>query len=147
MSLRNSVVDSLMRLMGRAHRTVIVATGGRLGWKLGHLLAIELVTIGRSSGEPRSTMLTSPVHRDGRFVLVASKGGDDRHPQWYLNLLEEPHVGILTRREVHRMTARTAAPEEKAALWPEIVRAYPGYALYQRKTERDIPVVVCEPRD
>lgn len=113
---------------------------------MGPMPAVELHTIGRVSGLRRSTMLTSPVHRDGRWVLVASKGGDDRDPEWYLNLVANPDVELTVRGVTHDMTARTATPAEKAELWPQITKVNPGYAGYQRKTEREIPVVICEER-
>ena len=91
-------------------------------------------------------MLTAPVHDNGRYVLVASKGGDDRHPNWYLNLVAHPEVELTVRGSTLLMRARTATPAEKAELWPRIVGAYSGYATYQTKTSRDIPVVICEPR-
>ncbi len=108
--------------------------------------AVELHTIGRVSGVRRSTMLTSPVHHDGYWVLVASKGGDDRDPEWYRNLVVNPNVDITVRGKTRAAVARTANSAEKAELWPQIVRVNPGYAGYQRKTDRDIPVVICESR-
>jgi len=90
-------------------------------------------------------MLSAPILAHDRVVLVASKGGDDRHPQWYLNLVAHPEVELRIRKATFRMRARTADPAEKSELWPTIVAAYPGYAGYQRRTERDIPVVICEP--
>jgi deazaflavin-dependent oxidoreductase (nitroreductase family) len=78
-------------------------------------------------------------------VLVASKGGDDRNPQWYRNLTANPDVEITMEGKTLAMRARTASPEEKAALWPDIVAAYKGYDAYQKKAGRDIPVVICEP--
>ena len=91
-------------------------------------------------------MLTAPVHDDQRVVLVASKGGDDRDPQWYRNLRANPDVEITIDGETKKMQARTASVEEKAALWPDIVATYKGYASYQKRANRDIPVVICEPR-
>lgn len=91
-------------------------------------------------------MLTAPIHEDGRYVLVASKGGDDRHPEWYLNLVAQPNIELTIGKETLPFTARTATAEEKADMWPRIVSVYRGYAGYQRKTDRDIPVVICEPR-
>jgi deazaflavin-dependent oxidoreductase (nitroreductase family) len=91
-------------------------------------------------------MLTSPVHDENRVVLVASKGGDDRDPQWYGNLTANPDVEVTIKGVTRPMRARTASDAEKAELWPQIVGAYKGYAGYQEKTDRNIPVVICEPR-
>jgi len=146
MTLRDTTVDFGMRIMNGFHRTLLAVSGGRLGWTIGPMPAVELHTIGRSSGEWRSTMLTAPVHGDGRYVLVASKGGDDRNPNWYLNLVAHPDVELTIRGTTFPMRARTATPSEKVELWPRIVAAYSGYAAYQTKTSRDIPVVICEPR-
>lgn len=130
--------------MNAVHRTILSVTGGRFGWNLGQMPVVELHTIGRSSGLRRSTLLTAPVHGDGRVVLVASKGGDDRNPEWYANLCENPDVELTVRGETRHYRARTASAAEKASLWPEIVSAYPGYDGYQRRTRRDIPVIICE---
>lgn len=146
MSFRNGLTDLQMKTMSLAHRGLLTLSGGRIGWSIGSIPAVELHTIGRSSGKRRSTMLTAPVHGSGRYVLVASKGGDDRNPQWYLNLVANPDVELTVRGKTTKMSARTATSEEKAELWPKIVAAYRGYEGYQRKTRRDIPVVICEPR-
>ena len=90
-------------------------------------------------------MLTAPIHGGGRYVLVASKGGDDRHPDWYRNLVAEPEVELTVEGETMSFIARTATEVEKAEMWPQIVAAYKGYGGYQKKTDRDIPVVICEP--
>ena len=94
----------------------------------------------------RSTLLTAPVHSEDRIVLVASKGGDDRNPLWYENLRANPDVEITIDGTTRAMRARTASPEEKAELWPQITSAYKGYAGYQKRTTREIPVVICEAR-
>ncbi|WP_314506721.1 nitroreductase family deazaflavin-dependent oxidoreductase [uncultured Microbacterium sp.] len=134
------------RLINRFHRGLLAVTGGRIGSRFGSMPVVELHTIGRSSGERRSAMLTAPVREDGRYVLVASKGGDPRHPSWYVNLVANPDVELTVDGRTVPMRARTATPAERAELWPRITRAYPGYAGYQRKTTRQIPVVICEPR-
>jgi deazaflavin-dependent oxidoreductase (nitroreductase family) len=134
------------RLINRVHRGLLRISGGRIGSRFGSMPVVELHTIGRTSGERRSAMLTAPVHEDGRYVLVASKGGDPRHPSWYLNLVKNPHVEVTVGGRTVPMRARTATPAERAELWPRITRAYRGYAGYQRKTTREIPVVICEPR-
>jgi deazaflavin-dependent oxidoreductase (nitroreductase family) len=108
---------------------------------------VLLITTGRKSGKRRSTMLASPVHDDERVVLVASFGGDPRHPAWFLNVRDHPDVEVTMAGRHRRMRARVATEEEKAALWPAIVAAYANYGAYQRKTERDIPVVVLTPAD
>ena len=137
--------DAAFKTVTCLHRTVFDATGGRLGGTGKGMPVVKLTTTGRRSGVPRQTMLTSPVHDDGRVVLVASKGGDDRHPTWYLNLRAEPRVTVTMDGRARAMVARTATTDEKAELWPAIVRANPGYAGYQRRTDRDIPVVILEP--
>lgn len=132
--------------MNKAHRAILRVTGGRVLDTAFGMPAIQLHTVGRTTGERRSTMLTTPVHDDTKVVIVASKGGDDRHPQWYKNLSANPEVEITLKGSTRPYRARTASGDEKAALWPEIVAAYKGYAGYQKKTKRDIPVVICEPR-
>jgi len=104
-----------------------------------------LTVTGRRSGQPRTVPLL--YLRDGeRVVFVASKGGMSRHPVWYHNVTAHPEVEVQIGGETRAMRARTASAEEKAALWPKLVAMYPDYDDYQARTERDIPVVICEPR-
>ncbi len=137
--------DAGFKAANLLHRTVFDVTKGWLGGKGKGMPVLKLTTTGRKSGQPRDTMLTSPVQDGNRLVLVASKGGDDRHPLWYLNLQAEPKVTVSMGGRVWPMVARTAGAEEKTELWPAIVSANPGYAGYQQKTDRDIPVVILEP--
>ncbi|TFD55229.1 nitroreductase family deazaflavin-dependent oxidoreductase [Cryobacterium frigoriphilum] len=146
MTARTKLTDLSMSAMNGVHRALLRGSGGRLGWTFGTMPAVELHTIGRTSGQRRSTMLTAPVHDGETYVLVASKGGDDRHPFWYQNLVANPDIELTVRGRTVAMRARTATAAEKAELWPRIVGAYRGYAAYQTKTSRDIPVVICEPR-
>jgi deazaflavin-dependent oxidoreductase (nitroreductase family) len=146
MGLKETATDVQMKTMNAVHRTVRTLSGGRLGDQLGSMPVVELHTTGRKSGKRRSTMLTTPIHEADRIVLVASKGGDDRHPEWYLNLTADPAVELTLGGETTAMAARTATAAEKEELWPQIVAAYKGYAGYQRRTGRDIPVVICEAR-
>ena len=140
------VVDAGFKVMNLTHKAALALTGGRWPKLLFGMPGVELHTIGRKTGERRSTMLTRPIHDDNRVVLVASKGGDDRHPQWYRNLCANPDVEITIDGVTRPMRGRTASPEEKAALWPDIVAAYKGYDSYQQKAQRDIPVVILERR-
>ena len=146
MSVKDSVTDIGGKIMSRTHKLLLKVSGGRVLDRAFGMQVVELHTIGRKSGQRRSTMLTSPIHDDDRIVLIASKGGDDRHPDWYRNLSANPEVEITLGGTTRRMTARTASEEEKAELWPEVVAAYKGYAGYQKRTDRDIPVVICERR-
>jgi deazaflavin-dependent oxidoreductase (nitroreductase family) len=143
---RKPFVDAGFKLMNLGHRVTLAVTGGRFPRTLLGMAGVELQTVGRKSGEPRKVMLTSPVHDEHRVVLVASKGGDERDPQWYLNLTANPDVEVTIEGATRPMRARTASPEEKAELWPDIVAAYRRYASYQERAGRDIPVVICEPR-
>jgi deazaflavin-dependent oxidoreductase (nitroreductase family) len=139
--------DMLMRTMNLVHRGLLAVSSGRIGGAIGDMQVYRVTTTGRRSGQPRTVMLTAPVRDGDTFVFVASKGGDDRDPDWYRNLVANPEVTIEPAGGGEPMTlvARTASAEEKAELWPQIVAAYKGYGGYQRRTERDIPVVVAEP--
>jgi deazaflavin-dependent oxidoreductase (nitroreductase family) len=143
---RKPVVDAGFKFMNLTHKALLRVTGGRWPTTLSGMPGVELHTVGAKTGRRRSTMLASPLHDENRVVLVASKGGDDRHPQWYRNLCANPDVELTLGGRTREMRARTASPEEKAGLWPDIVAAYKGYAEYQRRAHRDIPVVICEPR-
>src|ERR1017187_4972308 len=104
---------------------------------------VERVTGGRRSARRHSTMLLVPL-RDGQdLVLVASKGGDQRDPDWFKNLVVNPKVRVTMRGHGAEMFARIATPEEHALLWPRTVARYRHYADYQRRAERQIPLVIC----
>ena len=93
-------------------------------------------------------MLTSPHQEGDTFVIVASKGGSDTHPAWFLNLRENPQVAVTTKGVPERkMTARVASPEERDRLWPIVTGKYANYANYQKNTDREIPLVILEPAD
>ena len=109
---------------------------------------IELTTTGRRSGQPRVTMLTSPHQEGSTIVVVASRGGDDHHPAWYLNLKDHPEVTVsVGGKPPQRMEAEVANPEDRARLWPLITADHTNYAGYQRKTKREIPLVLLRPID
>ncbi len=146
MTLQQSLTDLGGKVMSRAHRAILQLSGGRVLSSAFGMPAVELHTVGRKTGRPRSTMLTAPVVDGDRVVLVASKGGDDRDPDWYRNLVAHPETELTMAGRRRPMLARRATAAEKAELWPRVVAAYPGYGGYQRRTERDIPLVICEPR-
>jgi deazaflavin-dependent oxidoreductase (nitroreductase family) len=127
------------------HRTIFNISKGRIFGRAFGIPLIELVTIGRRSGKQRATMLSVPIIDGDRLVLVASFGGDDRHPAWYLNLRSNPEVRVTMAGTTRTMIARVATEEERAELWPRIISVFEGYARYQKRTERQIPVVILEP--
>jgi deazaflavin-dependent oxidoreductase (nitroreductase family) len=146
MSMQRYLTDFGFKTVTQIHRTILHVTGGRVLGSAFGMPVVELHTVGRTSGLPRSTMLAAPVVDGDRVVLVASKGGDDRDPDWYRNLMAHPEIELTMDGRRRPMLAHRASQEEKAELWPRVVAAYRGYAGYQRRTERDIPVVICEPR-
>lgn len=129
-----------------SHRTMLTLTGGRWPHKLGNTQLLELHTIGRKTGQRRSTLLSTPLQEDGKLYLVASKGGYPDDPIWYKNLVANPDVEITIAGTTTPMRARTADPAERADLWPRITKIQRGYAGYQQRATREIPIVICEPR-
>jgi deazaflavin-dependent oxidoreductase (nitroreductase family) len=138
--------DVSFKLLSSMHKGLLRVSGGRIGGTGYGMPVVVLTTTGRKSGQPRETVLTTPIEDDDRVVLVASFGGDDRHPAWLLNLREHPDVELEIRGEKRSMTARVATADEKAELWPQVVAKHKGYASYQTKTDRDIPLVILTPR-
>lgn len=134
------------RILENGHRAALALTGGRFPTTLLGMQTLELHTIGRTSGRRRSTMLTAPIYGPDRIVVVASKGGHSADPDWFKNLVADPDVEVTVGEKTTRWTARRADAEEKARLWPILVKANSGYQGYQDKTDRDIPVVILTPR-
>lgn len=142
----DSLVDVGFKALNRFHRTVDHVSHGRLGRRAFGMTVIDLYTVGRRTGTTHRTILTVPVIDNGRLVVVASKGGDHRDPDWLRNLLVHPDVEVMIDGERRLLHARVADPEEKISLWPRVTAAYRGYARYQRRSPRDIPLIICEPR-
>ncbi|RZQ63079.1 nitroreductase/quinone reductase family protein [Amycolatopsis suaedae] len=137
--------DIALKLMNGVHRVLLKVTGERVGWHVSNMPVLELTTVGRKSGQRRAVMLTTPLHENGRIVVVASRGGDDHHPAWFLNLRDNPDVEVALQGAPARpMRARVATAEERAELWPRIIADHSNYASYQKKTSREIPLVVLE---
>ena len=147
MARRSRFVDFWLRALSHAHGLLVRTTGWRLGAGIVGMPVVLLVTTGRRSGRRRRVVLSSPVVDGARVVLVASRGGDDRDPEWYRNLVAHPSVELTVGGVARRMRAKTADVGERAELWPRVVAAYDGYAAYQRRTTREIPLVICEPED
>lgn len=128
-------------LFGKEHVERYQETGGAEGHDWQGTTVLILTTTGRRSGERRSTPLIYQPYGDD-YLIVASKGGDDKPPLWYLNLQADPHVRIQIKDEVFDATARTATADEKQPMWATMAATWPAYDEYQTKTTRDIPVVV-----
>jgi deazaflavin-dependent oxidoreductase (nitroreductase family) len=136
-----------LKAMNAVHRGMLTITGGRLGWAIGDMPVLELTTTGRISGKPRPVMLSSPWQEGSTLVVVASRGGDDTHPAWFVNLRDNPDVEVSLQGAAKRpYTARVATPQERARLWPLLIAGHQNYAGYQRRTTREIPLVLLEPR-
>jgi deazaflavin-dependent oxidoreductase (nitroreductase family) len=103
-----------------------------------------LNTVGRKSGRKRTTPLLY-LRDGGDYVIVASKGGAPAHPAWYYNLKASPETTVQVGASEVRVRAEEASLEEKARLWPKLVEMYPSYEDYQKKTDREIPVIVLHP--
>ena len=150
--LDKPIAMKIIKRMSAAHTRLYRATGGRIGkkWHAGSALfkgvpICLLTTSGRKSGQPRTVPLCYLADGD-RVVLVASQGGLPSNPQWFHNVEANPDVRIRIGRTERLMRARTAGPDERAELWPRLVDMYADYASYATWTEREIPVVICEPR-
>ena len=138
--------DLVLKSMNAVHRMLLRASGRRIGRDVAGMPVLELVTTGRRSGAPRAVMLTSPLREGVAYVVVASRGGDDRHPAWFLNLRDEPTVMVAVQGGPRTpMLARVATPEERTRMWPQITARYGNYANYQKRTQREIPLVLLRP--
>jgi deazaflavin-dependent oxidoreductase (nitroreductase family) len=126
------------------HTAAYKASHGRIGGKAYGVLVVLVESIGRKSGRRRTHPLLCGEDGDN-LVLIASKGGTDRHPAWFHNLKANPETIAWWKGEKRRVRARQAAGAERERLWAMMARAYPPYETYRRRTERRIPVVVLEP--
>jgi deazaflavin-dependent oxidoreductase (nitroreductase family) len=142
MSIDQEPVDSPQGWVAEHVRRYIETNGEDGYWWKGAPTLI-LTTLGRRSGKARRLALIYSED-NGRYIIVASKGGSDAHPEWYLNLRENPDVMVQVREDRFRARARTARPEERKDLWPRMVEIWPDYDKYQQKTDRQIPLVILE---
>ena len=140
--------DRKFKNLNLLHRTLLKLSLGDCGWTALKMPVLQLTTTGRRSGQPRSVMLTTPHGEGDVRVIIASRGGDHRHPDWFLNLRKNPAVTVTTKGSKDRpMLARIASDEERALIWPLVTEAFANYARYQEKTDRVIPLVFLEPAD
>jgi deazaflavin-dependent oxidoreductase (nitroreductase family) len=137
--------DTLFRAGTTVHRGIFAATNGKVAGRGMGMPMLALTTTGRTTGKPRETMLSTPLVIGDTVILVASFGGDDREPSWCKNIRANPAVQIVLEGTKRAMTARVADASERADLWPKITSAHANYAGYQRKTDREIPVVILDP--
>ncbi len=140
--MRNNTVRTFSRL----HRRLYRATNGRVGRRLPRIDApmLLLTTTGRRSGKPHTVPLLFLSEGDG-WLVIASYGGRDHHPAWYLNLVADPSCTVQVDGKSAPATATTLDADARTQLWPKVVAAYDGYAAYQAKTERQIPLVLLTP--
>jgi deazaflavin-dependent oxidoreductase (nitroreductase family) len=133
-----------MMLFGPEHVERYRATDGEEGYEWQGTQTLLLTTRGRRSGEERTTPLIFAPYGENAYTIVASKGGSDEPPAWYLNLDADPAVEVQIKGDRFRARARTASAEEKAEAWPTMVSEWPPYDEYQERTEREIPIVILE---
>ena len=145
MSLVDRSWPVLRRLAG-GHVLMYRLTGGVIGHRLpGGPPMLLLEHLGAKSGVKRTTALVY-VDDPPNLVLVASKGGHPQHPAWYHNLLAHPDIAVQVGASHRAVHARVATPEERERLWPKAIATYSGYRGYQERTDREIPLVILEPR-
>ena len=139
--------DVIAKAITTFHRSVFDLSKGKVAGKASGMPVVKLTTIGRKSAQRRATMLTSPLLEGDNVILVASYGGDDRDPMWFSNIVANPDVEVVMNGSSRKMRARIAQNDERTRLWEALTAKHANYAGYQRKTSRQIPVVVLEPRD
>lgn len=138
--------DHTAKRLSALHTLLYRITAGRIGRRLVANDMLLLSTVGRVTGETHTVPLL--YLRDGTdFVVIASWGGRDRNPEWYLNLLQEPSVRIQVEEQRLEVIARIASSGERSRIWPQVLEAFDGYREYQSRTDREIPVVLLSPRD
>ncbi len=133
-----------IRTMGSVHRAVYRATGGRVGGRVWGLPILLLTTTGRRTGAARTTPLCFYVDAES-LVVVASNGGLEWLPSWWLNLQEHPQASVRVGQDTRAVVARRASPDERARLWTAITTIAPGYLEYERRAPREIPLAILEP--
>jgi deazaflavin-dependent oxidoreductase (nitroreductase family) len=137
------LAKQLFKMMNKGHVWLYRTTSGRLGTMGGTVLL--LTTTGAKSGQPRTNPLMGVAHEDG-WLVAASAGGGPRHPAWFHNVVANPAVTVAKGSGELAMIARVAGPDERPALWIKIVEFDKRFAGYETKVDREIPVVILEPK-
>ncbi|MGA7054838.1 MAG: nitroreductase family deazaflavin-dependent oxidoreductase [Mycobacterium sp.] len=137
-------VTFIMKWMGRTTTLVYRLSNGKLGGTFQSSPVALLTTTGCKTGEPRVSPLLY-LREGGRVILVASQGGRDTNPMWYLNLKANPTVSVQIKGEVLQLRARDATAEERDEYWAKLAAMYPTLDDYQSWTDRVIPIVICDP--
>ena len=140
----NAAIAAAQKWAAKLHASVFRATDGRIGGRMVGSPVLLIVTTGRKSGQRRTTVLLY-LEDGGRYVIVASNGGTATHPMWWLNLQADPEAMVEVGDRKTHVRATEARGEEKARLWQRLIRMYPSYENYQKKTDREIPVIILEP--
>ena len=134
------LTPNTIRLFGRLHAGLWKLAGGKLENAFGRLPYMMLTTMGRKTGQRRTTPVLYLEDGTG-LIVVASFGGNDMHPAWYLNLEQCPEAEVIVKGERRRVIARKLTPEEKKLVWPRLVQLYPRFATFQQRTHREIPLM------
>jgi len=121
-------------------------TGGRIGGKMGKLPILLLTTTGRKSGKQRTLPLVY-IMDDSAYVITASAGGADKNPSWFFNIRSNPQATIQVKDKHIKVTAEIAEQEKKSELWARLVEVAPNFAGYQKRTSREIPMVILHPKE
>ena len=141
-----SMNKTLMKVIGIMHTSLYKMSGGKLTRNMRGSEVVLLTTKGRKSGKQRTTPLFGLADGEN-WTVIASQGGHHEHPNWYLNLRDNPEVALQVGSETMRMRAETAEGTERARLWKNMAAMYDGYDEYQKLTTRVIPVVVLKPAE
>ena len=136
-----------MKLGNVIHRSLIKVSSGKRGWDMAGMPVLKLTTTGRKSGKSRTVMLTSPLQIEEGIVIVASKGGSEKHPDWFMNLQENPEAIVETQSGRKAMVAKILDPDNREARWNEIIQDFKNYDNYQNRTDRVIPLVILIPKN
>ncbi len=131
-------------LLSGSHVFLYRLSNGRVGGSIHGAPVLLLTTLGRKSGRKRTTPLLY-VRAGNRIAIVAANGGRERDPSWWMNLRQTPEAEIRIKGDEFRVRTERASDEEKLRLWPMLTKMYPTYHDYQRKTKREIPVVLLTP--